>query len=80
MSNELMKPEIVDGFDHDDADAPQGRRVIQGTRLRFSNDFTWLNDADEEIASDLELVVVDRVRVLQKWIDQSPVKDETRFL
>jgi hypothetical protein len=79
--SELMKlPERIDAFDVDAADAAQDRRVIQGVRLRFTNDFTWINDDDQEIASDLELVVVDRVRVLQKWINQAPVKEETRFL
>jgi hypothetical protein len=81
MSDDVMKvPEKIDGFDVDADDAPQNRRVIQGTCLRFTNDFIWIDDNDEKIASDLELVVVDRVRVLQKWIDQKPVKEETRFL
>jgi hypothetical protein len=77
--NEIMKvPEtVLDGFDSD-ADEPQSRRVIQGTRLAFTNDFEWVDSNDETILRDRELIMVDRVRVLQKWIDQMPV--ETRFL
>jgi len=77
--NEIMKvPEtVLDGFDSD-ADEPQSRRVIQGTRLAFTNDFDWVDNNDETMSRDRELIMVDRVRVLQKWIDQKPV--ETRFL
>jgi hypothetical protein len=77
----LMKNEMLDGFDVDaekqDNDAKQ--RVIQGVRLRFTNDFVWTDDDEEEIPKDLELVVVDRQRVLQKWgPDNVPL--ETRWL
>jgi hypothetical protein len=79
MSDEIMKvPETaLDGFDSD-ADEAQNRRVIQGTRLAFTNDFEWVNNDDEPVSRDRELIMVDRVRVLQKWIDQKPL--EPRFL
>jgi hypothetical protein len=77
--NEIMKvPEtVLDGFDID-ADESQSRRVIQGVRVAFTNDFEWVDNNDETISRDRELIMVDRTRVLQKWIDQMPV--ETRFL
>jgi hypothetical protein len=79
MSDEIMKvPETtLDGFDSD-TDESQSRRVIQGSRLAFTNDFEWVDSNDEPVPRDRELIMVDRVRVLQKWIDQKPV--ETRFL
>jgi hypothetical protein len=77
-----MKNEMLDGFDIDADEEEQGggkRKVIQGARLRFSNDFVWTDDNEEEIPNDLELVVIDRQRVLQKWgPDNVPV--ETRWL
>src|SRR6516165_6585134 len=78
-NNEIMKvPEtVLDGFDSD-ADESQSRRVIQGVRVAFTNDFEWVDNNDETMLRDRELIMVDRVRVLQKWIDQMPV--ETRFL
>jgi hypothetical protein len=77
--NEIMKvPETaLDGFDID-ADESQSRRVIQGVRVAFTNDFDWVDSNDETISRDRELIMVDRTRVLQKWIDQIPA--ETHFL
>lgn len=49
------------------------------TRLRFTNDFVWVDDDEEEIEKGREFIVVDRERVLQKWgPDQTPL--ETRWL
>jgi hypothetical protein len=77
--NEIMKVSetALDGFDSD-ADESQSRRVIQGVRVAFTNDFEWVDNNDETISPDRELIMVDRTRVLQKWVDQMPV--ETRFL
>lgn len=82
MSNKVMKSEQrnVDGFDaYEDAiegeeeQSPSGR-VIQGTRLKFTNEACWIDDADNELPAGLELVVVDIGRVVQKWIDQQPAE------
>jgi hypothetical protein len=89
MSVDDMKTEkqiatvTVDGIDgYEDGvegdDRPQGGRVIQGERLAFSNDFTWVTGGGEKIEKDRELVVIDVARVVQKWIEQTPV--ETIFL
>ncbi len=58
-------------------DRPQGGRVIQGTCLKFTNDYRWLAN-DQEVSDKLELVVIDVARIVQKWKDQKPV--ETIFL
>ncbi len=70
----------VDGFEDDGASEGDFIRVIQGEKWSFSNEGTWLNSEDEEISPTREVVVVDIARVLQKWIDQAPVRDATRFL
>jgi hypothetical protein len=76
----LTKAEMIDGFDTDDTEQNSSeRRVIQGTRLKFSNDFCWIDDNESEIPKEQEFIVADRARVLQKWgPDQTPL--ETRWL
>jgi hypothetical protein len=79
--NEIMKvpKTVLDGFDFN-TDEQQIRRVIQGLRYAFTNDFTWVDSNDEEVPRNREHIVVDRVRVLQEWgADQTPV-GEPRFL
>ena len=53
--NEIMKvPEtVLDGFDSN-ADESQNRRVIQGVRVTFTNDFEWVDNNDETISRDRE--------------------------
>ena len=79
MSNDVAKKaedEIcnLDGFDGfideadgEDQDQLVGGRVIQGTRINFTNEAIWIDAAKEELPSDLELIVVDIGRVVQKW-------------
>jgi hypothetical protein len=64
-----------DGVEGDDR--PEGAGIIQGTLLKFSNEATWVTRDDDELASDLELVAVDVVRVVQKWEDRRPVETNT---
>ena len=72
-------PATVDGFDDvedgvEGADEQRSDRVIQGERLTFSNDFVWLTGDDEEFPEERELLVVDTVKVVQKWVNQLPVE------
>jgi hypothetical protein len=81
VTDQVMKknvPAAVDGFDgFEDSDQEQFARVIQGLKLQFANDGTWVCD-EEEIPPSREVVVVDVARVVQKWLHERPV--ETRFL
>jgi len=61
-----------DGVEGDDR--PQGAGLIQGTLIKFTNDFTWVMRDGEELPANLELAVVDVMRVVQKWADQRPVE------
>lgn len=76
----ITETEKLDSFDVVETAEQQGeRRVIQGRRLRFSNDGCWVDDDEEEVPADLELIVVERAAVVQKWGgDQQPL--ETRWL
>ena len=84
MTNELEKPpHTIDGFaGYEDAvegnEQQTSNRVIQGELVKFTNEASWVTGAGEELPSDLELVVIDIGRVVQKWKDGNPV--ETRVL
>jgi hypothetical protein len=88
MSDELEKTakhEIDDfeGFE----DAVEGEenwapssRVIKGTLLKFTNEYTWVTGEDEELPSNLELVVYGLTRVVQYWKDGKPDPEKTIVL
>jgi hypothetical protein len=80
MSNDELSKDGFEGYEDriEGDDQPHGGEVIKGTAIRFTNEATWTNRDEDELADDLELVVVDLARVVQKWIDQRPV--ETRIL
>ena len=82
MTEELMKREKqLDGFAaYDDSveggenEQAQGRRVIQGAIVKFTNQATWVTRDGAELSANLELVAVDVARIVQKWIDEQPVE------
>jgi hypothetical protein len=80
MTNEITKiPELTDGLDT--ADDDQDQRVIQGMRLAFTNDYTWVDNNGEKFPPDRELLLMRHRRVLQKWgLDNKPIAGEKRFL
>ena len=68
---------VVDGFaGYEDGieghDRPEGTGLIHGL-TKFTNEAKWVRD-DEEIASDLELIAADVVRVVQRWEDGKPIE------
>jgi hypothetical protein len=67
---------FVEGVEGDDR--PQGGAVIQGTLIKFSNEAEWVTGDGDELSQDRELVAVDTIRIVQKWIDQKP--EETVFV
>ena len=79
MSDEMNVPAVDDGFGDDGAEG-NSVRVIQGEKWSFSNEGTWISDDGELISPDREVVVVQLHRVLQKWLNQMPVRGATRFL
>jgi hypothetical protein len=76
----LMKVQDLDGFegykDRTEGDnQPQaGGGVIQGAVVKFTNEATWVTRDGEELDPNLELLVVNVGRVVQKWWDQQPVE------
>jgi hypothetical protein len=73
-------PDGFSGYDDrvEGEDRPQGGGIIKGMLIKFSNTAAWIDTNDNELPAGLELVVIDVIRVVQKWIDQQPV--ETRIL
>jgi hypothetical protein len=61
-----------DGVEGDDR--PQGAGIIQGTLIKFTNEYTWVMRDGEELPENLELCPVDVLRVVQKWHDQQPIE------
>ena len=69
----------VDGFagfedEVEGATQPESRGVIHGTRIKFTNEATWVTSDDEELPAELELIVVDIGRVVQRWNDGQPIE------
>jgi hypothetical protein len=61
-----------DGVEGDDR--PQGAGIIQGTLIKFTNEYTWVTRDGEELPKNLELCPVDILRVVQKWHEQQPIE------
>jgi hypothetical protein len=69
----------VDGFagfedEVEGASQPESRGVIRGTCVKFTNEATWVTSDDEELPAELELIVVDIGRVVQRWKDGQPIE------
>jgi hypothetical protein len=72
MSNNLT---VHDGFNFADGTEGEERTsVIKGQLVKFTNDAAWVTNDDEDLPEDLELVVIDIARVVQKWHDGNPVE------
>jgi hypothetical protein len=67
-----MPVAIDDGLDAISDDDASG--IIKGTKLKFTNDGEWETGDGVAIAADRELIVVEIVKAVQKWIDQLPVE------
>ena len=77
---------LVDNFEGwedgvEGSDRPQGTGIIQGTKIKLSNEAAWLQRDNEEMSPNLELVAVDVLRLVQMWgPDGMPVNEETIIL
>ena len=59
-----------DGVEGDDK--PQSGSVIHGRIIKFTNEFDYVTNDGEELSPTLELVAVDIIRLVQKWVNQKP--------
>src|SRR5215471_6349296 len=70
--------EVMDGFDTygDELD----RRLLQGTQIKFTNAYTWVTRAGEEIPTSEDFIASDVVRVEAKWSKDKNAPPHTRVL
>jgi hypothetical protein len=88
MANEVAKQqdrELDDFSGYNDEmeggeDQSASNRVIQGSKLKFTNEATWINDFEEEMPADLKLVVAGIGRIVQRWGKDSSQPPVTRVL
>jgi hypothetical protein len=88
MSNELAAtpPPSTDSFEGfedgiEGKEEQQSGRIIQGEKVKFTNEAMWVIGEDDELPAGLELVVVNILRVVQKWgLDDRPIDEHTRIL
>jgi hypothetical protein len=59
---------------------PQNAGIIQGNLIKFTNEATWVLRDGAELPANLELIVVDVARIVQKWWDGQPVEGATIIL
>jgi hypothetical protein len=69
--DELCNLDGFDGFTNEaegeDQDQFAAERVIQGTRINFTNEAIWVDAAKQKLPDDLELIVWNIGRIVQKW-------------
>ena len=70
--------EVMDGFDTygDELD----RRLLQGTQIKFTNAYTWVTRAGEEIPTNEDFIASNVKRVEAKWTKNKNAPPETRVL
>jgi hypothetical protein len=78
LSEKAEQEAMLDGFDTygDELD----RRLLRGTLIKFTNTYTWVTSAGEEIPTDQEFIAVDLKRVEAKWPTDKKGPPETRVL
>jgi hypothetical protein len=74
MSQDMIKQNTreLDGFEGfedgiEGDDNAQSTSIIQGTRVKFTNEAKWVTYDGEQLPSERELVGVDILRIVQKW-------------
>jgi len=68
----------LDGFDTYEESVIE--RLLQGTRLKFTNETTWVTNAGDEIPSNAEFIAWDVVRVEAKWSRDKKAPPFTRVV
>lgn len=68
---------VVDSFDFDDQ---VSSTIIRGEKIKYTLDFQWQTRGGEVIKPDRELLVVEILRVVQKWLPGGKAPAETIIL
>jgi hypothetical protein len=75
----LMSTTALDGFsgfneEVEGDDRPQGGSMIHGTLVKFTSEAEWVTGNGDPMSRERELIVIDLVRAVQKWVDGKPVE------
>jgi hypothetical protein len=75
----LMATTALDGFsgfneEVEGDDRQQGGSMIQGTLIKFTSEAEWVTGNGDEMSRKQELIPIDIVRAVQKWIDRKSVE------
>jgi hypothetical protein len=66
---------IVDGFD--DSDSSGRDSIVKGTKIKFSLEYEWLTAGDEKIDPKRKFLVIELIKVEQKWLPDQKWPAET---
>ena len=80
-ANELIENavrEAMDGFDAYGDDLDQ--RLLQGTQIKFTNAFTWVTKAGEEMPTNEDFIASEVKRVEARWTKDKNAPPQTRVL
>jgi hypothetical protein len=71
----------LDGFDTFEGGTEGGdtapATLLQGTRIKFTNEATWITNDGDELPDTLELIAVDIVRATLKWKPDKSLAPDT---
>jgi hypothetical protein len=80
-ANELVKSaeqEVMDGFDAYGDELDQ--RLLQGMQIKFTNAYTWVTRAGDEVPTDVDFIAADVKRVEAYWTKDKNAPPKTRVL
>src|SRR5262249_58374618 len=82
---ETAEPVMLDGFDtyNDEIEGTDERvseRLLQGTQIKFTNEYTWVTKAGEEMPANEDFIASDVVRVEAKWPKDKNTPPQTRVV
>ena len=76
---------MLDGFDTytdevEGDDRSLDSRLLQGTQVKFTNEYTWVTKAGDEMLSNEDFIASDVVRVEAKWSKDKNAPPQTRVV
>jgi len=80
MSEEVKKELIESEPDGFDTYGEVDQRLIQGMQIKFTNEYTWVTKAGEEMPTNEDFVASEVKRVEAKWTKDKNAPPQTRVL
>src|SRR5215831_17112911 len=80
MSEEVKKELIESEPDGFDTYGEVDQRLIQGMQIKFTNEYTWVTKAGEEMPTNEDFIASEVKRVEAKWTKDKNAPPQTRVL